>query len=365
MSDRPGQAADGTAHPDTRSLRRRGFLVAAGGAAAGAVGAPAAAQANNGNGNGSGNGNGNRSDAADTGEGGGRVLDDDPNLIAHRGFAGVNPENTVGAVEAASRGGLSSLAPSRRADSIEIDVLPTADGDVVVFHDDKLASRDGGTRGLLDVSERLQGLFAWETSTETITNATVLGTDETVPLLTEVLDAIPPSVGVNVELKNPGSTELEFAANLSGDDLTAQKDLWRPFVHDVLEIVDHYNNDFLFSSFYEAAIALVRENSDYRIAPLLWDSIDKGIEIAREYDAEAIHPPYNMIKGTPFFKDQYFLSGESFEDTDLVAVAHEEGRDVNPYTLGTFYQAEQLAAAGVDGIIADYPDLFRFGATNR
>jgi Glycerophosphoryl diester phosphodiesterase len=126
----------------------------------------------------------------------------------------------------------------------------------------------------------------------------------------------------------------------------------------VLSIVDDYNNEILFSSFYEAAIAVTREDSNYAVAPLLWDSIDRGLDIAETYDAEAVHPPYNMMKRTPLFENPYFLSGDSFEDT------HEDDRDVNVYTLATFYQAERLAGAGVDGIIADYPDLLRFGATD-
>lgn len=283
-----------------------------------------------------------------------------PDLIAHRGFAGMYPENTVGAVRRAARGARSPRSRSRAAESIEIDVMATADGDVVVFHDDRLAGRDGGERGLTDA----EGLV-WETDTETVTDAEVLESGETVPLLSTVLDAVPRHIGVNVELKNPGSGDLRFAANLSGADLEAQAAIWRPFVNDVLDVVDEYHNDVLFSSFYEAALATTREASDYPVAPLLWDSIEDGLAIAEEYDAEAIHPPYNMVRGTPFYADEYYTEGSEWSDTDLLAVAHDAGRDVNVYTIGTWYQAERLSAAGVDGLIADYPGLLRFGAESR
>lgn len=359
MADAPDPTTHSTETPDAAAVRRRTFLRGTGVAATGAL-ATGRVAARHGESPSPERGEESEESerSADNGD-----REDDPDLIAHRGFAGLNPENTVGAVEAASRGGRSPEAPSRGADLIEIDVLPTADGDVVVFHDNELAERDGGTRGLLDVEEDNQDTLAWEADTETITNANVLGTEETVPFLTEVMDAIPSSVGVNVELKNPGSADVKFAANLDGDELATQTDIWRPFVDDVLSTVDDYNNEILFSSFYEAAIAATRDASSYPVAPLLWDSIDKGLDIARTYDAEAVHPPYNMVKGTPLFKDPYFLSGDGFEDTDLVEIANEEGRDVNVYTLATFYQAERLADAGVDGIIADYPDLLRFGAT--
>jgi glycerophosphoryl diester phosphodiesterase len=270
-----------------------------------------------------------------------------PTTIAHRGFAGMYPENTVGAVEMAAKGG-----PQGGADMVEIDVVPTADGDVVVFHDDRLRGRDGGERGLTDTDG-----VVWETSTETVTNAEVLDSGETVPLLSELLDALPTSVGVNIEFKNPGSSDVRFAENLSDDALETQKDLWRPFTEDVLAVADQYENDVLVSSFYEAALATVREAApDVPIAFLFWDDIETGLDITRTYDCEALHPPYNLVKGTPFFEDEYYTSGP-YADIDLVEVAHEEGRAVNVYTIGTWYQAQELAKAGVDGLIADYPGL--------
>lgn len=326
--------------PDRAAMKRRAFVVGAGAVAAGVTLGTGTA------------GSQETSDQATHDE-----SDASPTITAHRGYAGLYPENTVGAVEAASRGGHDDVAATRGADMIEIDVMPTEDDDVVVFHDSRLAERDGGERGLTDANG-----VVWETATDVVTNAEVLESGETVPLLTEVLDAIPVSVGVNIEFKNPGSFDVEFAANLSGDALETQKDIWQPFTEDVLTVVDGYEHQILVSSFYEAALATVRELSDLPVAPLLWDSIEDGLDIARTYDAEAVHPPYNMIQGTPFYADPYYTEGSEWADIDLLAVAHEEGRDVNVYTLGTWYQAEQLAAAGVDALIADYPGLLRFGA---
>ncbi|QCS42153.1 glycerophosphodiester phosphodiesterase [Natrinema versiforme] len=344
-----------TGHPDTSSsaLRRRSFIVAAGASVTGTAGVAGATP---------GRGNGKAPDErhpAESNANGFRGSTGDPDLIAHRGFAGLYPENTVGAVEAAARGWQSPAAPSRGADMIEIDVVPTAENDVVVFHDDRLASRDGGERGLTDT----EGVV-WETETDTVTSAEVLESGETVPRLRPVLEAIPPSVGVNVELKNPGSFDVAFAESLPGDELEEQKEIWQPFVARVLDIVDEFHHEYLFSSFYEAALATTRNASDYPVAPLCWSSVADGVEIARRYEAEAIHPPYHMIRGTPFYADQRYEEGAGWSETDLLTVAHEEGRDVNVFTLETWYQGEQLAAAGVDGIISDHADVLRFGATN-
>lgn len=269
------------------------------------------------------------------------VETDGADVVAHRGFAGLYPENTVAAVAGSARQG---------ADMVEVDIMPCADGTVVVFHDNRLSSREDG--GLTDA----EGVV-WETACETVLGAHVLGTDETVPTLSEIFEALPSSVGVNIEFKNPGSKNVRFAENLSGDDLDAQRELWLPLAEKALNVAGEYRNKVLVSSFYEGALAAVREVDDsVPIAFLFWDSIEEGLAITREYDAEALHPPWNMIKGTPFFGDEYYTSGP-FADVDLVEEAHSEGRTVNTWTVQTWYQAEQLQQAGVDGLIADYPGL--------
>ena len=275
-------------------------------------------------------------------------------VVAHRGFAGENPENTVAAVEAATattpNGTADEAASSgpnrRRADWVEVDVVPTADGDVVAIHDVELSGRGGrsGTTGLTDATG-----VVWETDTETVTSATVLESGETVPLLADVFDVVPPDVGVNVELKNPGRRDLRPGEKLDGEALAERTALWRPFVERVLDVVDGHRNDHLFSSFCEGALAAVRQLSSSPVAPLVSDSIEDGIAVARAYDAEAIHPPIDAVRGTPFFDAARFGHAD-----DLVSVAHADGRAVNVWTVETWYQAARVASAGVDGIIADY-----------
>jgi glycerophosphoryl diester phosphodiesterase len=271
---------------------------------------------------------------------------DEPVVVGHRGFAGQYPENTVDAAVGAALSG---------ADAIEIDVVPCADGTVVVFHDNRLSARDTG--GLTDKD----GLV-WETDCETVLDAEVLESGQTVPTFEDFMDAIPPSLGVNIELKNPGSLDLQYGTNLQEASLSQQKDLWRPFTERVLTTAADYENTILVSSFYEAALATTREfDQDIPIAFLFWDSIETGLEITQEYDCEALHPPYDMISGTPFFNSGAYIDDPDYDEIDLVERAHDEGREVNVYTLTTWNQAEQLADANVDGIIADHPGLLAAG----
>jgi glycerophosphoryl diester phosphodiesterase len=60
-----------------------------------------------------------------------------PSIIAHRGFSGRYPENTLVAVRAALELGV---------DLVEIDVQETCDGELIVFHDYRL-NRICGVRG--------------------------------------------------------------------------------------------------------------------------------------------------------------------------------------------------------------------------
>lgn len=267
---------------------------------------------------------------------------DDPTLIAHRGFAGENPENTLAAARAATR----EDGAGSRADFIEFDVVPTGDGEVVVFHDDELAGRGSDEPGVTDTDG-----VVWETDTEMVTSAEVLGSGEAVPRLDEMLAAIPTDVGVNVELKNPGDKSLRFGEKLSEADLEARKSVWGPFVGRVLAALDATDHEILLSSFCEAAIAVATERSTYPVAPILWDSIEDGLAIAERYDAAAVHPPAEMVSGTPFFDNS------RFGGTDIIEAALADGRAVNVWTVETWYQAERLVEAGVDGLIADYSTL--------
>ncbi|WP_121741799.1 glycerophosphodiester phosphodiesterase [Natronorubrum halophilum] len=271
-----------------------------------------------------------------------------PTVIAHRGFAGVAPENTVGAALAAAEHDETAM--------LEIDVQPARCGTPVVIHDERLeGTRDGRT--LTDAS----GLV-WETELEALRTARVLGTAETIPTLAEFLEAIPDTMAVNVELKNPGTTELRFGESLPAAECDERRDVWMPFVERVAEDCDAFDGELLFSSFCEGALAAIREVAPAAAATLVWDDLEAGLEIARRYDCEAIHPPRNAIRGTVLAGTDYAGLSPGEPRVDVLREAHAEGRAVNVWTATNWNQFEALANAGVDGIIADYPGLGAFSS---
>lgn len=111
--------------------------------------------------------------------------------IAHRGLydnhSGI-PENSLAAFRRAAEKGY----------GVELDVQITSDGQVIVFHDDDL-DRMCGVSGKI-----------WDRSLAQLRQLRLLGTEETIPLFTEVLDVLKQGAGpLIVELKlGPRSKEL-------------------------------------------------------------------------------------------------------------------------------------------------------------
>ncbi|WP_049928016.1 glycerophosphodiester phosphodiesterase [Halopiger goleimassiliensis] len=274
----------------------------------------------------------------------------EPTAVAHRGYAGVAPENTVGAAVAAAERDETAM--------IEIDVQPAACGTPVVIHDERLEGQRAG-RPLTDAEGPVR-----ETPLETLQSARVLGTDETVPTLARLLEALPETVGLNVELKNPGvpAADLRTGEALSDAERERRREGWQPFVERVVAECDAFDGEVLFSSFCEGALAALRDvTPDYPAAALVWDDLEAGLEVARRYDCEAIHPPKTAIAGTDLAGTAYAGFPGEEPTVDVLEVAHDEGMVVNVWTVETWLEADQLAAAGVDGVIVDYPGLVSSG----
>jgi glycerophosphoryl diester phosphodiesterase len=229
-----------------------------------------------------------------------------PLVLAHRGARRVAPENTVEAFAAAGRLG---------ADGVELDVHSTADGVLVVHHD-----ADAGGLGVL-----AEHAFA-----------TVRAARPDIPTLEEALEVC---VGmlVNVEVKN-----------LPGDaDYDADEGAASTLVE--LLVSRGRGDNVLVSSFNLASADRVRVLDDTIPTGLLTlvglDPLD-GIEVAHAHGHGAVHPDVRSLRG-----------GDATEST--VARAHELGMAVNVWTVNGEAEIRSLAAAGVDALITDVPDLAR------
>ena len=124
-------------------------------------------------------------------------------IIAHRGGSALFPENTCAAFRACE--GL--------ADRIEFDVQATADGELVVIHDDTVDRTTDGSGAVADLTlARLKALDAGSHFSSAFAG-------ERIPTLAEALRALPPGIPAVVDCKT-GSAEAIVNALRSANALS-------------------------------------------------------------------------------------------------------------------------------------------------
>lgn len=240
---------------------------------------------------------------------------DVPSLIAHRGFAGENSENTASALRSAAT----------VADWIEIDCRSTADGVCAVFHDRRL-----------DRLTDLSGAVA-ETPAETVFSAELFD-GGSVPTIEEALEAIPPETGVVLDLKGR-------------DDVGRSDERWE-WLAEPLAAVSATSHPTLVSTFWEDALDAVERYAPRLPTAFLFERRpDRALAVAERYGCAALHPSAELLVGE--------LTADA--GTAVLDRARELGLTVNAWTVTDAEEAAALAALGVDGVIADYADVLAPG----
>ena len=231
-------------------------------------------------------------------------------VVAHRGFSGAAPENTIAAFK---------KAIEVDSDMIECDVHLSKDGEVVVIHDDTLKRTTNGNGKVRDLTLReLKRLDAgaWF-------GAQFSG--EKIPALKEVLELTRGKIPLQVELK--------------------EGDLGQPAM---IELVDRSFQEVekagmldqvLFSSFNLSAIERIREKNP-------------NLPLALIYN-KPWNSPQEITGGNPF--PVLSCSGKVLNPANA-SRARQQGIKVLVWTLNTEEQMEHFLKVGVDGIVTNYPD---------
>lgn len=218
-----------------------------------------------------------------------------PQIIAHRGASATHVENTVAAFAAAGPLG---------ADGIELDARRTADGVVIVHHDDALP--DG----------------------RVIVETVHADLPAHVPTLAEALDACG-DLAVNIEIKNhPDDRDFDPDQAVAGAVVEEVRRRGGP-------------ERYLISSFHRPTIDHVRAALPELATAFLHVHID-GLTALAEAVAHghgALHPWYGWAT------------------EEVVVAAHEQGVVVNVWTVDEPEAMVELATRGVDGIVTNVPDL--------
>jgi glycerophosphoryl diester phosphodiesterase len=228
--------------------------------------------------------------------------------VAHRGASGRFPENSATAF-------IKSIEYA--ADMIELDCQQTADGHVVVFHDQDLRriARAPG-RVCEKTLEQLRELDIGRWKNRGFSGERIL-------TLEEALEIIARKTGLCLEIK-------QFAGAPPGIEIK------------ILFILSHYDwlDETIIASFDYACLGRVRELApDARIGIIYGSGVrEDPFAAAARLSAASIHV-------------QKELATDAF-----LSQAWENGLDVFVWTVNDVRTMEKFASLGVQGIVSDYPE---------
>jgi glycerophosphoryl diester phosphodiesterase len=223
-------------------------------------------------------------------------------IVAHRGASAYAPENTLAAYD---------LAVEQGADTIELDVRTTADGDLVLVHDLTLMRTAGEATEIRDLDR-----------------AALARLDPMLrpPSIEEVLSRYPAEVRFLIDVKDPTPD-------------------WE------LRVVDAVERHGLRGRASVQSFELDGLARLHRAAPWL-----PLAALFRRRDT----PRLRLDEVAPFACGIGPWHGAV--DAELVAQAHARGMAVRPWTVDEAGEAERLLELGVDGVITNAPDVIRSAA---
>ncbi|MCQ2509655.1 MAG: glycerophosphodiester phosphodiesterase [Lachnospiraceae bacterium] len=227
-------------------------------------------------------------------------------ISAHRGGAKFAPENTLAAIQ---------YSIDVKSDYAEIDVQETADGEIVLMHDNWLGRTTGERKYIWDVSlEEVQKLDAGSSFSKKFKG-------ERIPTLAEVLEVCRGKMRLNIEIKSNGHNA--------------------DIVEKVLEII----HEAKFES------NCVVTSMDYKI---LKEIKELSPEVITGYTLPMVYGKMNDLEAADFFSIKHTYISEY-----VVKRAHEMGKQVCAWTTNSRKDIRKVIDCGVDNVITDNPELVR------
>ncbi|GAK39187.1 glycerophosphodiester phosphodiesterase [Paenibacillus urinalis] len=230
-----------------------------------------------------------------------------PIIIAHRGAAGVAPENTLASFE---------LALTQGCHAFELDIHLSKDEEIMVIHDYTIDRTTDGTGAVQDMT--LDELRSYDAGSWY--DAQYQG--QKIPTLREVFELAPKDLMINVEIKGglEAGIEQKLVNLLREYDRTEQ---------------------VVVSSFHFGALQKLQ-------------ALDATIKLGLLYHQDFQHPELlpdavgvNTYSLHPYYKQ--------LTDNQL-AVALDKGLEVYPWTVNETEDMKRMVELRVSGIITDYPE---------
>lgn len=248
---------------------------------------------------------------------------DRPLVLAHRGGADLAPENTMAAFQNAVDLGV---------DILELDVHTTADGTVVVIHDESVDRTTDGTGAVHDftLADLRQLDAGYEFSPDNGQTFPFRGQGIGIPTLEEVFAAFP-DMRINIEIKQ-SDPPIEAA---------------------VLEVIERAGAQqrVLVGSEYDDVMARFRSLAP-DIATSAATNEVRNFYLAQLLRVSAIYRPLADAFQVPEYSGSTHVVTPSFVDA-----AHHHGVKVHVWTVNDAETMQRLLDIGVDGIITDRPDV--------
>lgn len=234
-------------------------------------------------------------------------------IFAHRGASAYAPENTIAAFE---------LAVRQNADAIELDVKLTADGHVIVIHDQSVGRTTNGEGQVNQMTLKEISVLDAGSHFDPKYHC------EHVPSLNDVLESLGKSIFINIELTNYASP-FDDLPNKVADQVLKHA------------VSDH----ILFSSFNPIAlIRIKRLLPSIPIALLCLPGVGGAwarSQIGHILRYQALHPEKRDVT------------------QHLVDRVHNYGCRLNTYTVNQSEDIQRMIYLDVDGIFTDDPILAR------
>jgi glycerophosphoryl diester phosphodiesterase len=220
--------------------------------------------------------------------------------IGHRGARGYEPENTLISFK---------KAIDLHVDGIELDVHLSADGELMVIHDETVDRTTNGKGFVNQLSLPELKRF-------------LINKKHSLPTLTEVLDLANQKCLINIELKSYETADKVV-------------DLIEKYVSENNWDYDH----FLVSSFdWNALQQVTFLNSEIPIGVLTETDLDLAYAFAKFIQAKSIHPYFHLLTAENTIRLQ------------------EKGLQVYPWTVNELEDIKKIKSYNVSGIITDFPD---------
>lgn len=288
---------------------------------------------------------------------------------AHRGGMALMPENTIPAMLNAVKLG---------AKTLELDVVISSDGKVVVSHDPYMSSefmRKADGSDITKEEEKSMSLYKMTYDSIRHFDAGMkphpmypkqLKMKTYRPLLAELIDSVEAYVKTN-KLK-PVYYNIETKISPMGDGIyNPSPDI---FVKTMMDVINSKNisKRFVIQSFDIRTLQILHRTSpEVKLSLLVFGKMDISAELKKQGNSEetaALVKKLNFGKGgldddleklgfVPDIYSPYYAS----VDAELVKKVHAKKMLILPWTVDSEDQIIRLGGIGVDGMITNRPDL--------